>query len=67
MSASDGDRPGGAPPSPTNPSDGPPKQLAMQNPAVLSDLHSIWIRAMERAGLTIADLRAPDVEHVRAA
>jgi hypothetical protein len=39
----------------------------MQNPAVLSDLHSIWIRAMERAGLTIADLRAPDVEHVRAA
>lgn len=39
----------------------------MEDPAVLSALHSIWMRAMERAGLTIADLRAPDEEHVRAA
>lgn len=65
---SDGDRPGGppAPPGP-HPNSPKPRSGAMQDPAVLSDLHSIWIRAMERAGLTIADLRAPDVEHVRAA
>lgn len=62
----DGDRPG-APPRPTNPSDGPPKAGAMQDPAVLSQLHSIYMRAMERAGLTIADLRDPDTEHIRAA
>jgi len=66
MPAADGDRPG-APPRPTNPSDGPPKLRAMEDPLVLSDLHSIWMRAMERAGLTLADLRAPDDEHVRAA
>jgi len=32
----------------------------MQDPAVLRDLHSIWMRAMERAGLTLADLRSSD-------
>lgn len=33
MTAADGDRPGGAPPSPTNPSDGPPKLTYATAPA----------------------------------
>jgi len=44
-----------------------PKPRAMEDPATLSALHSIWMRAMDRAGLTTADLRNPDVEHVKAA
>jgi len=39
----------------------------MEDPAVLRDLHSVWMRAMERAGLTIADLRDPAEVHVPAA
>lgn len=67
MSELDGDRPGG-PQSPPGPHPNAPKPRgAMQDPAVLRDLHSIWMRAMERAGLTLADLRDPDEEHVTAA
>lgn len=39
----------------------------MQDQAVLRDLHSLWTRVMEREGLTIADLRDPADEHVKAA
>lgn len=62
--ASDGDRPG-APPRPTNPSDGPPKLRAVDDPAKLARAARILQNALARNGLTIADLRAP--EHVRAA
>lgn len=68
MRSDDGDRPSGpqAPPGP-HPNSPRPRTSAMEDPAVQSQLHSIYMRAMERAGLTIADLQAPDVEHVRAA
>lgn len=66
MSDVEGDRPTGAP-RPPAPRPIAPKPRAMQDPAVLSALHSVWMRAMERAGLTIADLRDPDAEHVKAA
>lgn len=68
MSASDGDRPGGAPPSPTNPPDGPPKR-AVDDPIKQARAADIAARAMARAGLTVADLRVPDYEpaHARAA
>jgi len=65
MAASDGDRPGGAPPSPTNPSDGPPKS-SFKDPVKLDRAARIAQNALARAGLTYADLRPP-VEHVRAA
>ncbi|MEU6858863.1 hypothetical protein AB0B28_08325 [Glycomyces sp. NPDC046736] len=65
MSSADGDRPGG-PSSPPGPQPISPKPKAM-DPATASVLASVWRRAMDRAGLTIADLRAPDAEHVRAA
>lgn len=57
------------PPRPTNPPNGPPKPDpgAMQDPATLSGLHSLWQRAMDRAGLTLGDLKAPQDQHVRAA
>lgn len=44
-----------------------PKPRAMEDPATLSQLASIWQRAMDRAGLTLADLRDPDQEHELAA
>jgi hypothetical protein len=67
MNTREGVTPSRPTPQPRPSSPEKPKPRAMQDPLVLSDLHSIWARAMERAGLTVADLEAPDVEHVRAA
>lgn len=66
MSEPEADRPTGAP-RPPAPRPIAPKPRAMEDPATLSQLASIWQRAMDRAGLTLADLRDPDAEHVRAA
>ena len=57
-------RPG---PNPRPSSPESPKPRAMEDPATLSQLASIWQRAMDRAGLTLADLRDPEEEHVKAA
>lgn len=63
----DGISPARPKPSPRPSSPEHPKPRAMEDPIVLSALHSVWMRAMDRAGLTIADLRDPDAEHVKAA
>ena len=66
MPAIEGDRPGGAPPSPTNPSDGPPKAgRSFTDPVKLDRAARIAQNALARAGLTLADFDAR--EHVRAA
>lgn len=63
----DGDRPG-APPRPTNPPDGPPRSgLSLDDPAKLARAERMIRLSLARQGLTFSDLRAPDVEHVRAA
>lgn len=54
------------PPRPTNPPDGPPKLRAVDDPVKLARAGDIAARALARAGLTVADLRAPDVEPVQA-
>lgn len=67
MSAVDGDRPGGAPPSPTNPSDGPPKLTYATAPADSRlRLREIWSGPFREA---LAE-RAAEIaseSHVRAA
>lgn len=67
VTAADGARPQ-APPRPTNPPDGPPKEGAsFQDPVKLDRAARILETALARNGLTIADLCAPGVEHARAA
>jgi hypothetical protein len=75
MTAVEGDRPQ-APPRPTNPSDGPPRKLsdlaatsqsALDDPGKLARAARMIQVSLARQGLTVADLRAPDAEHVRAA
>jgi hypothetical protein len=62
----DGDRPA-PPPRPSNPPDGPPKLRAVDDPVKLRRAGAILRNALARNGMTIADLKAPDVEHVKAA
>lgn len=64
--AAEGDRPGGAPNSGSKPTDSPPRS-SFTDPVKLDRAARIAQNALARAGLTYADLRAPDVEHVRAA
>jgi len=62
----DGDRPGGAPPAPKPmPNPGPPR--ALDDPVKLARAARIMQNALARNGLTLADLRAPATEHVKAA